>query len=386
MKSTREDRKRQVPKGVTRRQFLKSAGGISASILLAGDLCIGRHASAAVRAAREIRIGTFGPSHCAVPFVYAKLSRFFEEEGLNVDLINYPTMPLIAKDLIDGEIDFGQIIVPLALAIHTGAKPFKAPVPLAIPQITGTNGAAMMIRQGVNIKGPLDLKGKILANHSKLSVHFLINMMLLEGHGLVPDKDLNVKIVELGNVIDEVRNGAVDAVVMPEPKNAVMEAMGIASTFMMSRYIWPNHPCCALVTRQEVFKTDRGLVAAVTRAITRAGLMANNPDTREETVDMLRTSDKYNYNAIAREVLLRAFIPGRADFYPFPYQSSAMLIVDHMKKHGLLDHQSDSRALAESLFLSDFSRSIIEGLGEQAPHDNYRTEKILGVYADYKNK
>lgn len=374
MNNTWNNGKATIESRATRRQFIKGVGALAAGATLmpAGKLL------AAAGTAREVHIGTFGPSHCAVPFVYAQLKGFFKHEALNIRLLNYPTMPLIAKDLINGKLDFGQLVVPLALAIHTGAKPFSKATPVVVPQITGTNGAALMIRRDAGIKSPMDFKGKTLANHSSLSVHYLINMMFLENHGLDYRKEVDFKIVELGKIVDAVKDSRIDALVMPEPKNAVMEAKGIADVYMLSKYLWPNHPCCALVARRATLESDKDLVVAVTRAMTRAGLEANNPDTREDTIDLLRNSHEYKYEKIAKDVLLRAFVPGRSDFLPFPYQSAFMLIAEEMKKHDLLAHDIDAKRVASEVALSDFSRARIEEVGGDPPLRNHRAEKVLG--------
>ena len=366
----------------TRRQFIKGIGALAAGATLmpAGRLL------AAGGTPREIRIGTFGPSHCATPFVYARLKGFFKDETLNVRLSNYAAMPLIAKDLINGKLDFGQLVVPLALAIHTGSGPFSRATPIVIPQITGTNGAALMVRPDARIKRPGDFKGKTLANHSPLSVHYLLNMMFLEKHGLDYQNEVHFKIVELGKVVDAVKKGQIDALVMPEPKNAVMEEKGIADIYMLSKYLWPNHPCCALVTTQKTLDSNEDLVAAVTRALTRAGLEADNPDTRENTIDLLRSSNEYKYKRLPKEVLLRAFIPGRADFCPFPYQSAFMLIIEEMKRHNLLPSSVDAQRLAREVALSDSSRARISEVGGDPPSRNDRAEKVLGKFRAYTGR
>ncbi len=366
----------------TRRQFIKKVGAIAAgaTIMPAGRLVAG------TGTLREVRIGTFGPSHCATPFVYAQLRGFFKDEAVNVRLTNYETMPSIAKDLISDKLDFGQLVVPLALAIHTGSGPFSTPTPVAIPQITGCNGAALLIREGAAIKRPSDFKGKTLANHSPLSVHYLLNMMFLENHGLDYQKEVDFRIVGLGKIMDAVKAGEIDALVMPEPMNAVMEAKGIANIYMLSKYLWPNHPCCSLVTKRSTLDGNEELVAAVTRAMTRAALEVDNPDTREETVDLLRSSQQYKYRTIDKKVLLRAFIPGRADFHPFPYQSTFMLIAEEMTKYRLLPAGTDTRRLAAEVALSDFSRARISEVGGEPPAHNYRAEKVLGTLRQYSER
>ncbi|MEW6218855.1 MAG: ABC transporter substrate-binding protein [Thermodesulfobacteriota bacterium] len=363
---------------MSRRDFLAATG----SLALAAGLPASRLWATPVKP-REVSIGLFGPSHCAAPFVFTRTKGLFERRQLAVNLVNYPAMPLIAKDLIAGTLDFGQLIVPLAFAIHTGAKPFEQATPLVIPQVGGTNGAALMVAKASNIKAPGDFMGKTLSNHSKLSVHYLLNMMFLEMQGLDWTRDVNFRIIELDDSIEAMQRGDVDSFVMPEPKNAVVEAKGIGTAYMFSKYLWPNHPCCALVTRRQFFEDHRELVTDVTRATTEGGLVANEASNREELVDLLRASSDFRYDQVPKPVLQAAFTPGRSDFFPFPFQSSARVIIEIMKRYGLLAADIDEAKLAAEVFLSDLSRSVLTDLGVQAPATNFRPEKILGKLKEY---
>ncbi|MBU4306087.1 MAG: ABC transporter substrate-binding protein [Candidatus Omnitrophica bacterium] len=368
----------------TRREFLKNMGIAAGTACFAGlEILSPEQIFAQVLVPKEINIGTFAPSHCAVPFVYARLKGYYKDENLNVNLINYPDMPSIAKDLAGGKLDFGQLITNLPLVMHTGSKPFESAVPMVILAVTGVNGAALMVRKGANITSPADFKGKTLSNHSKLSVHHLINRMFLEHHKIDYEKDIQFKITELDNVVDAMKNAEVDAFVMPEPKDALVEHLGLADVFMLSKYIWPNHPCCVLTAKREYFDKNKGLAETVARAITRAALSANEAATREEIIDVLQSSPDYKYDKVPKAVLMKAFTPGRSDFYPFPYQSMARLIIEKMKEYKLLPAETNNKQLAEDVFLSDFSRKIIKDLGATPPKSNYRPEKILGVEHKY---
>ncbi len=352
---------------LNRREFIKkSTGFIVASSAVTSGIVKPEKIFAALSSQREINIGTFGPSHCATPFVYTKLQGFFKDENLNVNLINYPTMPQIAKDLMSGRLDFGQLIVPLVFA-----------------QIAGTNGAALMVRKRSGITGPEDFKGKTMANHSKLSVHYLINMMFLETYGLNYQRDVNFKVINLNKIVDTMKNGEIDTFVMPEPKDAVTEAKGIGDIYLLSKHIWPNHPCCSVVTRREFFDKNKSLVTDVTRMITKSGLLVNRPESREDTIDILQSTSEYNYDKVPHAALKKAFTPGRSDFFPFPYQSTAMLLADIMKKYNLIPSDTDGRQLAREVFQSDLSRKLMAELGTDPPESDFRIEKILGKLKDY---
>ncbi len=335
---------------------------------------------------REINIGTFGPSHCATSFVYTKLKGLFAQDKLPVNLVNYPNMQLIAKDLIGGKLDFGQLIVPMVFAINTGSKPFEQATPMVITQIAGTNGAALMVRKGSGISQPADFKGKTMANHSKLSVHYLINMMFLESYGLDYLKDVNFKVVELEKIVAAMKDGELDTFVMPEPQDAMVEDKGIGDVFMLSKYIWPNHPCCSLVVRKDFYEGNRQLVTDVTRTMTKGALLANEPATRGEIIDLLQSTSDYNYDKIPKPVLLKAFTPGRSDFYPFPYQSTARVIIEIMKRHDLLPKEVKDAELARSVFLSGVSRQVMKELGANPPESDFRAEKILGQVREYQDQ
>jgi nitrate/nitrite transport system substrate-binding protein len=364
---------------MTRRKFIKKAGTFLLSTAAVGiGLARPESLLATVTVPREITIGTFGPSHCAATFVATKLNGFFREEKLNVNLVNYPDMPMIAKDLASGKLDFGQLIVPLAFAMHTGSKPFATTIPVVIPQIAGTNGAALMVRKGSNILKPSDFKGRTVASHNRLSVNYLINMMFLDANGLDYQTDVNFKMIELDKVMEAMRTGQVDAFVMPEPMDAMVEQNGVGKVHLLSKYLWPNHPCCALVCKKDFFDKNTELVASVTRMMTKGGLSINEPDARGTTINLLRSTPSYRYDTVPKEVLEKAFTPGRSDFYPFPYQSSALVIIEIMKRYGLLPETVENSKLAREVFLSDFSRKRMHEIGAKPPENDFRVEKILG--------
>lgn len=375
----KEKKRNAVDSTWTRRKFMRCVGGLILSSSAVGmGLLRPDSIMASVATGREVTIGTFGPSHCSATFVYTKLKGLFQQDRLTVNLINYPDMAQIAKDLESGKLDFGQLVVPLAFALHTGAKPFTAKTPVVVPQIAGTNGSALVIRKGVPIAGPADFKGKTVASHNALSVNHLINRMFFEANDLALKKDVKFKQVDLEKAAQALKSGEIDAFVMPEPTDALVEQSGIGKVYLLSKQIWTNHPCCALVCRKDFFDRNVSLVEAVTRHMTKGGLTINETENRVSMIELLQSTSDYKFDKIPVDVLKHAFVPGRADFYPFPYQSSALIAIDIMKRLGLLASDVDDKKLAGEVFLSDFSRKIMKDLGAKAPESNYRMEKILG--------
>ncbi len=368
----------------TRREILQQTG----KIILACSLpALPGFRPGLLRAApvssRPLTVGILTPSHCAGPYLLARAEGFFKAEGLAVELRRYSGTAQIAADLIGGRLDFGQLVTPLAFAMHTGAKPFVAPTPMVVVQITGTNGGALMIGNHSKIRGPDDFAGKTVAIHSKLMVHYLLFVLFLESYGLDYRKDIKFQVVELDKQVGALRDGKVDAIIMPEPSDALIEEQEYGKVYLLTKNIWPNHPCCSLVATRRRYDADPEEVKAFSRALTLGALAANEPDRRDGLIDMLRNQPGLGYDILPRSLLQRAFTPGRTDFQPFPYQSSARLIIEIMKKQALLDARVDDRTLAGEVFLSGLSREVMRELGATPPDSDYRVEKVLGRLKDY---
>lgn len=368
----------------TRRELLQQTG----KIILACSLpVLSTFRPGLVRAAtvsrRPVTVGLFTPSHCAAPYLLAQAKGLFKAEGLEVELRRYPGVAQIAADLSGGRLDFGQLITPLVFAMHTGAKPFNTATPMVVVQITGTNGGALVVGNHSGIGSPDDFAGKTVAIHSKLMIHYLLFTALLESYGLDHRKDINFKLIELDKQVAALRDGKVDAVIMPEPSDAIIEANDYGKVFLLTKHIWPNHPCCSLASTRRHYEANPEEVRAFSRALTLGALMANEPDRRDGLVDLLRAKNGFGYENLPGAVLQRAFTPGRSDFQTFPYQSSARLIIEIMKKQELLDAEVDDPALASEVFLSSLSREVMHELGATPPLSDYRVEKILGRMKDY---
>lgn len=369
----------------TRRELLRQTGRIilACSLLPALPGFLATPARAAVGRRKPLRVGILTPSHCGAPYLLARARGYFRAEGLEVELRNYPSPGPIGEDLLAGRLDFGQLITPLVFALHTGAAPFKAATPMVVTQLTGTNGGALMIGSRSGIAGPADFTGKTIGVHSKLMVHYLLFMAFLDSYGLDYRKDLKFKVVELDKLVAALREGKVDAIIMPEPSDAIIEYHDYGRLFLLTKNIWPNHPCCALAATRRHWEGNREQGLAFTRALTLATLAANEPDRRDQLVDLLRDQAGFGYNRLPRPVLQRAFTPGRSDFQPFPYQSTARVIIEIMKKHGLLTATVDDRELAGEVFLSGVCREVMRELGAEPPATDYRPERILGRTRDY---
>ncbi len=328
---------------------------------------------------KGVKVGIFAPSHCCVPLVYAEQKGYFKREGLKLSLINYKTMQELANDLISGKIFAGQLVGPLIFAMHLGIEPFKSAIKMVVPMVLGIHGSNIMTVRGAGIQNIEDFKGKRLASHSTLSIHYLLTKYFLLRNGIDPDKDANIKIVSISEIEDYVHNKKIDGFMMPEPVNAILESKGEASVKMLNKYIWKNHPCCLLTMRQQDFQMEKNLLKAITRATTKASIELFKMKDRAELVKMLRRT-QYGFSNVHENTLILAFSKERSDWHPFPFQSTGEVILKLMQKFKIASTNLDIKKIAQEVFLAEFNKECLKEIGVRPPQQNTRPEFLMGEW------
>jgi len=360
---------------MNRRNFIRHVSVLAAN---AAFLNTPKNATAApaVHIKKEFRIGIFAPSHCSAPLVYAWMNKLFKEQGLQVELINYPVMAHLAQDLIKGKIEMGQLTVPLSFALTHNTAPFKSGIPLVTPLILGVHGSNLMTRNGANITKPTDFRHKTIATNSKLSIHYLLTQLFLQQYGINAQNEVRSINLKLRDLINAMENGTVDACMMPEPINATIEDSHLASTFLQNKFIWRYHPCCGLSMRKDFFKKHRQQVKDIVTITTRASLFINRERNRGTLVSILQKTP-FGYAKIPEHVLKLAFMYERSAFYPFPYQSTAKVVLKMMRNAKMLP-DINIAGVAREVFLSDYMRECLSEINVKAPRKNSRPEYVLG--------
>ncbi len=367
--------------GATRREFLAATGAsllaLSAAQLADLGALFGVPTAGAdeFKGTKSVSIGILAPSHCAAPYVYSDVKGLYEKNGLNANLVFYQGMPDIAKDLIAGRIQFGQLMLPLFLAIHCKAGAFKDNgVPMVTTQATGTKGGAITVRKDSGIKDIDDLAGKKVGSHSPLSAHYLLMQMFIKKN-IALKSPIEVKIVPLDEMIPSLTRGDIDAFIMPEPQNAVAAIKGSGQVIFLTSKLWANHPCCMLSTTGAFAGQNPGTVRAMSLSLGEACLFADKADNRAAFIDAIVKNE--NYAKVARPILEKAFEAGRSDHFPFPFKSSARVVGDFMKTLKMLP-ESVTPAQIVSGIDSTFIRESLKAAGLDATFSDYRVERVFG--------
>ena len=366
-----------------RREFVKLVGAGSAAALLASIFPM----SAAKALAqdklgppekKDLKVG-FIPITCATPIIMAEPMGFYKKHGLNVQVVKASGWAMIRDLSINKETDATHMLTPMPLAITMGAG--SQTVPYVMPAVENINGQAITLaNKHKGLKSAREMKGFKLAVPFDYSMHnFLLRYVVAEA-GLDPDKDIQIRVIPPPEMVANLRAGNLDGYLGPDPFNqrAVYEEIGFI--WMLSKDIWPGHPCCAFAATREFAEKHPNTFMALFRAILDATQYAHSPANRKEIAKAIAPRNFLNQPVeVVEQVLTGTFpdglgntrtVPDRIDFDPFPWHSMAIWILTQMKRWGYIKGDVDYKKIAEQVYLASGCRDVMKALGYKAPAQN----------------
>lgn len=179
----------------------------------------GQIAHGAGRELEKVRIGYSIGGLIPFPIIVAKENHFFEQAGLDVELINIrPTTAVTA--LVSGDI---QYVVFAGTTLNAAVR--GLPVKLAMVYNDRPLFSLMARSEIRSIKG---LKGKILGVATLTSGESFLSRRLLKDAGIDADKEMTLRVI--GNTPDRLqalKAGLVDATTLTLPVDILAERMGL---------------------------------------------------------------------------------------------------------------------------------------------------------------
>jgi NitT/TauT family transport system substrate-binding protein len=202
-----------------------------------------------------------------LPFWVAQDKGYFEDEGLTVELVDFPSAlerdsALTAK-AIDGAL--GDIIAVAQL--NDGGTPLTI---VSIGQgVTAKEGRfAILAAPGSDITSVEQLKGVEIATSANSVMEYLIDTVLTDA-GFTGDEIAKVLIPKIPVRVDALLSGTVQAAILPDPLAALAELKG--ARVILEDTATDNLSQTVIYFRNETLeqKTDevRGLMRAYTRAV-----------------------------------------------------------------------------------------------------------------------
>ena len=321
----------------------------------------------------DLRI-SFIPIICSAPLIYAHSHGFFEKNGLNVTLRPAPGWSGIKELIVHGLVDAVHMLSPMPLACGLGIDGRRADIRLAT--IQNVNGQALTLaKKHVGIKDVRDMKGFTFGVPYRFSMHYYLLCHFLAEHGVNPLTDVTILEVAPPRMPYYLEKGRVDGVFAPEPFNQIPVQRRTGFIYVLSKDIWPRHPCCSLATSQDFIDTHPNTYRAMLKSVLEAELTLHKADMQERKAIAREISDPAYLNqedsVPVQQALAGDFpdgrgqhckVPDRIDFIPHPWEEHGTWMLSQMQRWAQLPGEINYREVVESVFDRD-TRELAESLG-----------------------
>ncbi|NJL85866.1 MAG: ABC transporter substrate-binding protein [Leptolyngbyaceae cyanobacterium SM1_1_3] len=389
--------------GVTRREFLRNMAVGAALVSLAS--CSGGSGEPVTEDVPDEPVSTdnlektdlqigFIPITCATPIIMSEPLGFYKKYGFNAKVVKMPSWGAVRDSAIAGELDAYHMLAPMPIAMTLGLGSAAFGVKLA--SVQNINGQAITVaeRHKGAVNGPADFKGFTIGVPFPYSMHNLLLRYYLATGGLDPDVDVKIRPVPPPDSIAQLIAGDIDAYLMPDPFNqrAVFEGAGFIH--LLTKELWPGHPCCAFAASDQWISENPNTFRALNKSIIEAAGYAHDAKNRSEIAKAIADRAFLNQPVEVVEAVLTGnfedgngntlSIPDRIDFDPYPWQSFANWISSQLVRWDL---QGDGKAaqvasdkgydeIGKDIFLTDLARELATELGQTPPSESYRDETL----------
>lgn len=239
---------------IGRRRFI----GLTGALLASGGLASPGSASEKV----NIRIG-YLPITDHLTIIAASRSKF---ERLTLEPVKFGSWPELAEALKGGAIEGAFALTPMGFALR------QKGVPIKLVALGHRNGSVLTAAN--DIATAADLKGKTIAIPSRFSTHNILLRRYLEKAGIDANKDATLIEMPPPEMVNALATKRIAAYIVAEPFGAQAELKGIGKVLTLSKDIWPNHICCALLLRESLIAQHGPSVQELVTALTAAGQFA----------------------------------------------------------------------------------------------------------------
>ena len=335
----------------------------------------------------DLRIG-FIPITCATPIIMSEPLGFYERYGFDAEVVKMPSWAAVRDSAIAGELDAYHMLAPMPIAMTLGLGSSSFPVKLA--SIENINGQAITVGsqyQG-EVNGPEDFRGFSIGVPFEYSMHNLLLRYYLATGGLDPDQDVQIQVVPPPDSVARLAVGDIDAYLMPDPFNQRAVAEGAGFIHMLTKDLWPGHPCCAFAASDEWIDSNPNTFRALNKAIIDGCGYASNPDNRREIAEAVSERRYLNQPVeVVEAVLTGQFedgqgnqmdVPDRIDFDPYPWKSFSHWITSQLVRWDFLpEERANYDEIADDIFLTDLARELAQEIGQDAPEEIFRTENLM---------
>jgi NitT/TauT family transport system substrate-binding protein len=235
--------------------------------------------SVAADTGTAVRLGVGTDSITMTPFYLAERMGYFKAEGLDVEFIPLPSAALMIAPLGAGQLDVGggAITAGLYNAVGRGidlkivADLGSDPPGYGFQTLVVSNS---LLASG-GYKSVKDLRGKRIAITARgISTSALVAALLKTG-GLTMN-DVTMMYMPVADQIAAMRNGSLDASLMPEPGPSLAEKEKVGTKMLRDDAYYPNQQIVAMLYGSNFLKKNRDTGLRFMRAYLRGVRLYND--------------------------------------------------------------------------------------------------------------
>jgi len=219
--------------------------------------------------AENVKIGLPSVTITAMPFFVAKDFGFFQQEGLNAEMVVMPAS-LNIKVLLAGEIDYVATIGSAVAAAIRGinVRTVMLFVDRPLQDLVGGSGIHTLT----------DLKGKVVAISSRGGLQDIIMRRILTQAKIDHNQVTTITIAGQTALITALKTGSVAAALLNPPYNFLAYREGLNNLGFAGNFV--RLPSTGLATLGETIERKPDQVRRMTRALTRARTFAKDNKAR----------------------------------------------------------------------------------------------------------
>jgi NitT/TauT family transport system substrate-binding protein len=199
--------------------------------------------------------------------VAAKQLGYYEEEGVNVELVPVDSVPSGVAAVSTKKLDlFSLSVMALSTIAKGGDETFVGGV--------ATEGSSLVVSKenvSVDFRDFHNLKGKTIGKGDTDPISYLLENYIKEQLGADwTENYINWKIIDDNNVLLEaISKGSVDGGLLTTERVWLAEERGLKEAFDVAEYL-PEYLCCRLTSTRETVKAKRDALVSVLKAQIRA--------------------------------------------------------------------------------------------------------------------
>lgn len=189
---------------------------------------------------------------------------------LEIETVPMMSWQEVAGSLTEGMVDAAFVLAPTAMDLY------KAGVKARLTLFSHKSGSVLITNKAAHIRKVEDFKNKVVIIPYQLSVHNMLLHKLLSEAGMQPGagKDVLLEVMAPGQMPEAIKydeEGEVAGFIVAEPFGSKAVTEGYGEEFSLSKDIWPEHPCCVLVVRDEMINKKRDAVHELVASLVKAG-------------------------------------------------------------------------------------------------------------------